>query len=199
MSLRISKTLIKLIRWFCIAVWGFIVLSSLAYYLSDPSKFSAANISETILSLGHGALLSYLVLSLLRGFTLLPSTPLVLAGTLLFPGQPILVLAISVLGIIFSSAMIYFFSDLLGFSEYFSKSKPELTEKLKARLEHPLGSVFVALWAFFPFVPTDLVCYVAGTIRMNFLSFIIAIFVGETILCVIYIFLGGSIFRHLLG
>lgn len=194
-----QKTAVKLIRWFCIVAWACIVVTSLAYYIYDPTKFSADNISSTILSLGHGALLSYTLFSLLRGFTLLPSTPLVIAGTLLFPSQPIIVFAISILGILFSSTMIYFFSDLLGFSEYFSDSKPELTKKVKTRLEHPLGSLFVALWAFFPFVPTDLVCYLAGTTRMKFAKFIIAIFIGESILCAIYIFAGGSLIRHLLG
>ena len=194
-----QKTAVKLIRRFCIVAWACIVILSVAYYIFDPTKFSADNISLTILSLGHGALLSYTMLSLLRGFTLLPSTPLVLAGTLLFPGQPIIVFAISILGIIFSSRMIYFFSDLLGFSEYFSDSKPKLTKKVKARLEHPLGSLFVALWAFFPFVPTDLVCYVAGTTRINYVKFIFAIFVGESILCAMYIFGGGSLMRNLLG
>ena len=26
-------------------------------------------------------------------------------------------------------------------------------------------------WSAFPFVPTDLICYVAGTLRMNFTRF----------------------------
>jgi len=89
---------------------------------------------------------------------LLPSTPLVIAGTLLFPGQPVAVFAVSILGIMLSSSMIYFFSEFLGFNDFFEGHKPELTHRVRARLEHPLGFIFVAVWAFFPLVPTDLVC-----------------------------------------
>ena len=94
--------------------------------------------------------------------------------------------------------MIYYFSEFLGFDEYFEDHKPELTHKIKAKLEHPLGFVFVAAWAFFPLVPTDLVCYLAGTTRMDFREFIAAVGMGELILCVCYIFLGGTLLGHFL-
>jgi uncharacterized membrane protein YdjX (TVP38/TMEM64 family) len=133
-------------------------------------------------------------MSVLRGFTLLPSTPLVIAGTMLFPGQSVAVLAVSMTGIVLSSSMIYFFSDLLGFSDFFEARKPDLIHRIKVRLEHPLGVAFVAAWAFFPLVPTDLVCYAAGTTRMNFLRFIAAVFVGELILCLVYVYSGNYLF-----
>jgi uncharacterized membrane protein YdjX (TVP38/TMEM64 family) len=63
-------------------------------------------------------------------------------------------------------------------------------------LEHPLGFFFVALWAFFPLVPTDLVCYVAGTTKMNYLKFILAVCAGELILCSFYIFFGGAVLDY---
>lgn len=138
----------------------------------------------------------YFGFSIIRGLTLLPSTPLVIAGIMLFPEHPFYVLAVSMTGILASSTMIYYFSDLLGFSEYFEKHSPRRIERIKERLEHPLGFLFVAAWAFFPLVPTDLVCYIAGTTRMNYWKFIAAIAVGELILCICYIFLGGSLLRH---
>jgi uncharacterized membrane protein YdjX (TVP38/TMEM64 family) len=58
---------------------------------------------------------------------------------------------------------------------------------------------FVVLWAFFPLVPTDAVCYVAGSIRMNFLKFIAAIFVGEVFLCSLYIFGAGHLIKKFMG
>ncbi len=94
--------------------------------------------------------------------------------------------------------MIYYFSELLGFDEYFEKKSPETVHKINAKLEHPLGFLFVAGWAFFPFVPTDLVCYLAGTTRMNFAKFIAAIFVGELTLCYCYVYLGGSLIDKLI-
>lgn len=194
-----SKKLVSIIRWLSISIWLVIAITCLAYFLYDPSKFTASSISDLLLRFENGIILIYFALSVLRGFTLLPSTPLVVAGTLIFSSQPFLVLAISLIGIILSSTMIYYFSDLLGFTDYFKRKKPQTVERIKRKLEHPLGSVFVALWAFFPFVPTDLVCYVAGITRMNFAKFIVSIAIGEAILCSAYIFGGKSLVDGLLG
>lgn len=189
------KTIIAIIRWICILIWLGIAVTCVSIYLCDPSKFSADSIAGFLLRFDREVLLIYACLSILRGFTLLPSTPLVIAGTLIYPEQPLLVLFISLAGILLSSTMIYYFSEFLGFSDYFENHKPKLSHKLKAKLEHPLGFLFVALWAFFPLVPTDLVCYLAGTTKMNFWKFIAAIFIGELILCTCYIYFGGSLLK----
>lgn len=185
------------VRYICLAIWLGAIVAGVSSYLLYPHLFTAENIAEFLKRFEGEIWLIYLVMSALRGFSLLPSTPLVIAGTLLFPEQPLAVLAVSITGILLSSSMIYFFSEFLGFNEYFENHKPELTHKLKAKLEHPLGSLFVALWAFFPFVPTDLVCYLAGTTKMNFWKFIAAIFAGELVLCTCYVFFGGSLLKFL--
>lgn len=194
MSQRIGK-ISWVVRRFTLIAWATIVIGALAAYFSNPAKFTPEYIAAFLAEFSGLIWLIYLLFSILRGITLLPSTPLVLAGTILFPDKPFSVLAVSMTGILLSSTMIYYFSDYLGFSEYFERRKPELTHRIKAKLEHPLGALFVAGWAFFPFVPTDLVCYVAGTTRMKFWKFIAAIFVGELILCVCYIFFGGSLLK----
>lgn len=181
-----------------IAVWISIIVVCVGSYLANPSSFSAENIAQFIERFGAWVWGVYLAFSIVRGFTLLPSTPLVIAGTLIFPDQPFWVLAVSMTGILLSSTMIYYFSELLGFDEYFEKKSSETVHKIKAKLEHPLGFLFVAGWAFFPFVPTDLVCYLAGTTRMNFIKFIAAIFVGELTLCYCYVYLGGSLIDKLI-
>lgn len=193
MAPRLSRTS-SILRAFCIAVWLAVIVTCIATYLMYPDEFTAPNIVAFLLRFQNEIWLVYLLMSALRGFTLLPSTPLVLAGTLLFPGQSLSVLMVSMTGILLSSSMIYFFSDLLGFSDFFERRKPEMIQRIKARLEHPLGIAFVAAWAFFPLVPTDLVCYAAGTTRMNFLKFIAAVFIGELILCLLYVYSGKYLF-----
>ncbi len=197
MKRSLSKSAL-VVRHFSFAVWVMVVLGALIFYLSNPSAFTAENIASALKRFQGWIWIIYLVFSALRGFTLLPSTPLVLAGTVLFPDQPYSVFAIALTGILVSSSMIYYFSEFLGFDEYFEDHNPELTHKIKARLEHPLGFLFVALWAFFPLVPTDLVCYLAGSTRMNFIEFIAAIAAGEAVLCYCYIFLGRSILGQFL-
>ena len=97
-----------------------------------------------------------------------------------------------IIGIALSSTMIYFFSEALGFDDFFEKRKPDLVHSIHRRMETPWGLAFVAAWAFFPFAPTDAVCYVAGIVRLNFCKFLCAILFGEAILCAIYIS-GGSL------
>lgn len=184
-----------IIRRLSLVLWAIILVATALTYLSNPQWFTAEQVTGFLQRFQNSILFAYLGLSILRGFTLLPSTPLVIAGTMLFPGQPFTVLAVSIIGILLSSSMIYFFSEYLGFSDFFEGHKPELTHKIKAKLEHPLGFLFVALWAFFPLVPTDLVCYLAGTTKMNFIRFIAAVFVGELILCVFYVFSGNYLFN----
>jgi uncharacterized membrane protein YdjX (TVP38/TMEM64 family) len=191
------KLAVKIARLTLVAAWAVLIGVSLYLYFSYPSAFSAANIAEFIRTFRSEIWLVYFVMSALRGFTLLPSTPFVLAGALTFPDQSLAVLLTSLAGIALSSTMIYFFSELLGFTEYFERRDPARIHAIKARLEHPLGFLFVAAWAFFPLVPTDLVCYLAGTARMNYWKFILAVLFGETILCSVYVFGGGSILSFL--
>lgn len=187
----------KAIRYICLAIWLAAIVSGVATFILYPHAFTAENIAETLRRF-HGAIwLVYFGMSALRGVSLLPSTPLIIAGTLLFPAQPFAVLAVSMTGIFISSTMIYFFSEHLGLNDYFEGRKPELTHKIKTKLEHPLGFIFVALWAFFPFVPTDLVCYLAGTTRMKYWLFIAAVLVGEFVLCSFYIFFGGAVLNYM--
>jgi uncharacterized membrane protein YdjX (TVP38/TMEM64 family) len=185
------------IRKIFIGIWIIIIAGGLTSYFLWPQSFSPQSIAAFMAEFQNEALLIYLAISIARGFTLLPSTPLVLAGTLIFPASPWIVLAVSLLGIVISSSMIYWFSELLGFDDYFESKKPNHVRKIKSKLEHPLGLGFVSLWAFFPLVPTDAVCYVAGTIRMHFARFIAAVFVGELVLCAFYVFGGGHLFTLL--
>lgn len=181
------------IRKIVIAIWALVIVAGISAYLIWPEAFAPEAIARFLQEFQNEALLIYLLISIVRGFTLLPSTPLVLAGTMLFPSSPWLVLAVSMLGIFASSTLIYWFSELLGFDEYFRSKKPNHVRKIKTRLEHPFGLGFVAVWAFFPLVPTDAVCYVAGMIRMHFAKFIAAILIGEIVLCCLYIFGGGHV------
>jgi uncharacterized membrane protein YdjX (TVP38/TMEM64 family) len=188
----------KLTRLVLLVIWAAVIVAAVVFYFSRPDEFTAANIAAFIRSFENEILIVYLAISAVRGFTLLPSTPLVLAGTVLYPDQPWLVLTIAMTGILISSSLIYFCSEALGFSQYFENKKPAAVTRIRRRLEHPYGLAFVALWAFFPLVPTDAVCYAAGTTKMNFIRFITAIFLGELVLCSIYVFTGGAVLHSLM-
>lgn len=180
-----------LIRKVLLSGWGLLIVSGLVFYFLRPDLFSPDQIAAGLAKFQNEALIVFLAISIVRGFTLLPSTPLIIAGTLAFPTTPWTVLAISMIGIIVSSSLIFWFAETLGIAAHFEERKPAAVAKIRSRLEHPTGIAFVFLWAFFPLVPTDAVCYVAGSIRMQFAKFIAAITGGELILCSFYIFSGS--------
>lgn len=179
-----------------IAIWAIVLLGGIGFYIYAPQAFTPERIAESLERFQTLMLVIYVLFSIFRGFTLLPSTPLVIAGTFIFPAHPWLILLIAITGILVSSTLIYFCSDLLGFTDYFEAKHKAAVEKIRHRLETPTGFLFVLLWAFFPLVPTDAVCYVAGTTRMAFGKFLVAVFLGEIILCSFYIF-SGQFVRNL--
>src|ERR1041384_3080035 len=96
------KTIGKFARLVLLAIWLAIIVAAIAFYISQPSSFTAPKIAAFIGRFQAEIWLVYFAMSALRGFTLLPSTPLVLAGTFLYPEQPWLVLATSMAGILIS-------------------------------------------------------------------------------------------------
>ena len=106
----------------------------------------------------------------------------------MFPTNQWLVFWISLAGVLIGSSVVYFFSDRLGFAELIEKKHARGLQRVRERMERH-GVLIVIAWSFFPFVPTDLVCYLAGVIRMNFLRFIVAVAIGEAVLIAVYVFL----------
>jgi uncharacterized membrane protein YdjX (TVP38/TMEM64 family) len=193
MALVNLKQLKKIINY----TWISIVLFILIYLLLNPTAFSAEHLSTFLQKFGHWVWLVYILISFLRGIFLFPSTPFVFAGAILFPEKLILVGIVSILGILFSATLLYYFADAIGFGDYLSKKYPKKIEKARVQLNKPQGKWLVAAWAWFPFVPTDIICYVAGLVQMRFSIMITGIFLGETILISLYLYLGKDILSFL--
>jgi len=169
-----------------------LIVAALVWWAFHPTALTPNSIQSFLQQYEAWALLVYLLISSVRGCFLLPSTPFVLAGVLLFPGSRWLVFAISLLGVLIGSALIYFFSDRLGFAAVIEKKHATALAKVRSRMQKH-GMLIVMAWSFFPLVPTDLVCYLAGVIRMNFLRFILAVTIGETVLIASYVFLAPAL------
>ncbi len=187
-----QKSSLTLAKKAALVGWILLIGFCLGYYLTHREAFTAERLADYLNSHKEQLLIIYWIASLLRGFVLLPSTPLVIAGTLVFKSQPLMVLSISMTGIMLSSAALYYFSDRLGIKDYFVRKYPQKMMRVRERLESPSGLLFLLFWAFFPAVPTDLASCVAGAIRMDFLKFMGVVFVGELILCSACIYLAGG-------
>jgi uncharacterized membrane protein YdjX (TVP38/TMEM64 family) len=132
----------------------------------------------------------YVVLGAVRGFALIPVTNLVVLAIPIFPPWPLLVLTL--VGIAISSASIYAFAGSLGLAGYFERKHARSAVRVRAALErHP--TTIVTAWSFLPVVPTDLICYVCGVMRIHFGRFIAGVLVGEGAICAVYIFAGHSL------
>lgn len=93
----------------------------------------------------------------------------------------------------------FYLADKLGFSTYFERNYPEKILLVREKLSGRNGFLFITLWAFAPFTPTDLVCYVAGSVRMRFINLIVPLLTGEAFICGFYIFNGQFLLEKLIN
>ena len=177
-------------------IWFVAILIALSCYVRNPDFFRAEELAKYIKSYHEQALYVYFIISILRGFFLIPSTPFVLAGVLLFPNHLYWVFIISMIGILFGSSIVYLFSEHLGFGETLRTKHETLYLRLYDKMQQH-GVPIVILWSFFPAVPTDLICCIAGIIRMPFWKFFLAVLLGECILVLGYIYTGKALFSLL--
>lgn len=137
----------------------------------------------------------YLVLGCLRSFTLIPATSLVVLGTIFLP--PAILFPLTLVGILASSAAVYYFAEALHLDELLARQHGDKLARLRALLERH-GFPIVVGWSFFPLVPTDVICYLAGVIRMPVAALLLGVALGEGAICGVYIFVGDSLL-HALG
>ena len=117
-------------------------------------------------------------------------------GTVLYPEDPVFVLIVSMVGIVIGASLVYKAASILTPEQLFKDKNIARIKGVRRKMDK-YGFSIVLLWSFFPAVPTDLICYVAGTIKMAFWKFILAVFLGEIILVSIYIWTGKSIIELL--
>ena len=177
----------KALRYAVATVWCLAVATALYLYLFRRDLLRHKLDSALSLSLGVAAII-YLLAGAARAFTLIPSTYLVLAGLPFLP--PGLLLILTLIGILVSSAIIYWFAESLHVHQLVQRGKYrsqyDRVHDLMQRHELPI----IIGWSFFPLAPTDIICYVSGVLEVNFPKFLLGVAIGEGTICAIYIFLG---------
>ncbi len=162
---------------------------SIFVYFFDKSliteKFAKIFTSSSII--GYAI---FLIASSLRGLTLIPVTYFILVGLVFIPAVPLYIMTI--IGVLFSSASVYYFSEYLNFDEYFETNHKKQIDKITSVItknELPI----VITWSMMPFLPTDLICYVCGSLDIPVRKFLLGVLIGEGITSAVYIFLGKEI------
>lgn len=177
--------------------WVTAIVGILGLYLLRPELFTAEAVERVLRGWGPWAFPGFVALSILRGPLLIPSTPVVIAGGAFFPEAIPAVLVVSMLGIVGSATLLYRFPGFAGYDSLLAARHPEKLDHLRTRLSGPGAMWFVALWAFLPVVPTDLICYAAGLVRMPYRRMILGIVIGELPLVTGYILLGAGLLQLL--
>ena len=88
------------IRQIALGLWVSLVVTLMVLYAVNPELRTAEGWVGVLQRSGQPVLLGYLMLSVVRPFTLVPSTVLIVVGTLLFPTQPWFVGVISLAGVV---------------------------------------------------------------------------------------------------
>ena len=182
----------KYLRW----TWIVLIVLAVTLFLIYPDSFTAESLKSAFNNNGSLIMSAFIVLSCIRALFFLPSTLFVLMGTVLYPEDPVFVLIISMIGILIGASLVYKAASILTPEQLLSGKNLTRMEGVHSKMEK-YGFSVVLLWSFFPAVPTDLICYVAGTIKMSFWKFILAVFLGEVVLVSIYIWSGKSIIELL--
>src|SRR6185503_18987001 len=169
------------LRFVTLGAWlAFVAAFAFLYY-----RYSAiwgteiTGLAMSSLWLAYGV---YLLLGALRGFAFIPVTNLLVLAIPIFPPVPLFVMTL--VGILISSASIYAFAGSLHLSEYFERKHIQHVARLRAAL-HRRPTTIVTAWSFLPFVPTDLICYACGVMRVSFKRFLLGVLIGEGAICAV--------------
>ena len=73
---------------------------------------------------------------------------------------------------------------MMGFDEFFAKY---LENQNIDKIIDKYGFWAIVVWSFAPVFMTDLICYVAGMVRYNFIKFVLALMIGESAMVAILI------------
>ena len=170
-------------------LWVIVAVAVFILWLQDPGLLARQSIAARIESWGSWMFAGFIGISLVRGFFLVPSTPVILTGGVLFPESLPLVFIISIAGIVVSASAIYFLPGVGGYDSLLEQKYPEQIARVKTLLITPYAFWVVVGWSFFPFVPTDVICYAAGLLGMSYRRVIAALLLGEVPLVLGYLFL----------
>jgi len=181
----------RAVRYGLIVLWVAIAAGALYLYFFQREAVQA-EMRDAMSASFWAASISYLVIGALRPLTLVPATFPLLVAMPFF--DPWVLLALTIPCIAISSAICYWFAEALHLDEFVEQRYPQHIRKLKELLQSYQLPIIIG-WSFMLFLPTDVLCYVCGSLKINFKKFLIGVIIGEGAVYAIYIFLGDWMLR----
>ena len=181
----------RAVRYGLIALWIAVAAGALYLYFFKREAVQA-ELRDALSTSFWVASISYLLIGALRPFTLVPGTFPVLVAMPFF--EPWVLVALTIVCIAVSSGICYWFAEALHLDEFVERKYPEHIRRLKSLLQNYQLPIIIG-WSFLLFLPTDVLCYVCGSLKINFKKFLIGVVIGEGTVYAIYIFLGDWMLR----
>ncbi len=181
----------KKIRKKSFYVWLILIGILLILYFTHKDWFDISFLKNFVGDHRIMVITIYLLILTFIGLTFIPSTPFAMAGLLLFPATEAYI--INMIGIITSTALVYYFTRYLGLDRWIEQKFPRQIEKTRNALSKKELPIIIA-WSFFPVVPTDLIIYVGSSLRISYLKCVLGVLIGEGALNALYIFSVDFIF-----
>ncbi len=172
-------------------LWLLLVSTLFSLFLLDRSLLESL-LRSFLQTSTATAYVTLFILGILRGFTLIPVTFLIIIGIFFIPPLPLYLIIMS--GVLISSLIVFYFFEYLNLETLFNEKHKKHIDRgaaLLTKYELPV----ITLWSMAPFLPTDVMCYLAGTLRVNVYTFILGILIGEGAVCALYVW-GGEIVLH---
>ena len=182
----------RAVRYGLFALWVTVACGALYLYFFRREAVQA-ELRDALSASFWVASLSYLLIGALRAFTLVPATfPLLIAMPFF---DPWVLLALTIPCIAISSSICYWFAEALHLDEAVEQKYPKQIAQLKRLLQSYQLPIIVG-WSFMLFLPTDVLCYVCGSLKINYKKFLLGVILGEGTVYAIYIFLGDWVLRR---
>ena len=181
----------KFLKKKLLIIWISLLLILFVFYFVAPNYFSLDFLSNFVKENKLMVVFLFISIITLISLTLIPSTPFVLSGLLLF--SPLETFIYSIIIIILYSTITYYFARYLGLDRYFEKKYPESIKKIRKALKGKEWFIIIG-WGFIPIFPTDLVIYMCSSLKIPFRKCLIGVLIGEGTLNALYIFSVGLVF-----
>jgi uncharacterized membrane protein YdjX (TVP38/TMEM64 family) len=179
------------VRHLLFALWIAVVAGALYLYFFKREVVQGE--LQNALSVSFwAAVITYVVIGTFRSFTLVPATFPLLVALPFF--DPQVLMAMTLVCIATSSSICYWFAEAIRMDEVFERKYPAQIQKLKRALQRYELPIIIG-WSFLLFLPTDLICYVCGSLKINFKKFLFGVVVGEGTVYAVYIFIGARILQ----
>ena len=97
--------------------------------------------------------------------------------------------------IVLSSLSVYYFSRHMRLAALLERNHAVQIERVRRALaSHALPAIIC--WSAAPFLPTDVICYLAGSLRIDIRRVILGVTIGESLTVATYVFVGHTLLHH---